>query len=157
MAGAARIQVTFTVDADGLLQVSAEEQDSGITADITVKPSSGLSDTTITRLLQDSIEHAAEDMAARQLVEQQVNAQRVLDALQAALADDGNQLLDAAERQQIETALTELEITAEQARKADELKAAIAVLEQTCAFYVERRMNTNIHQALAGQSVDDIR
>ncbi len=156
VAGAARIRVTFTVDADGLLQVSAAEQGSGISADITVKPSSGLSEAAITRLLQDSIEHAAEDMAARQLIEQKVNAQRVLDALHAALADDGEALLDTAERAQIDTALAELQATAEQTREAGELKAAIAALEQVCALYVERRMNTNIRQALAGQSVDDI-
>ncbi len=156
VAGAARIRVTFAVDADGLLQVSAEEQDSGISTDITVKPSSGLSETAITRLLQDSIAHAAEDMAARQLIEQQVNAQRVLDALHAALADDGETLLDAAERVKVDTALAELQAAAERVREAGELKAAIAALEQACAFYVERRMNTNIRQALAGQSVDDI-
>ncbi len=156
VAGAARIQVTFGVDADGLLQVSAQEQDSGIQAEITIKPSSGLSETTITQLLQDSVDHAAEDMATRQLVEQQINAQRVLDALQGALADDGDELLNAAERTQIETALTDLQTTAEHTQSADELKTAITRLEQACTFYVERRMNTNIHRVLAGQSIDDI-
>ena len=156
VAGAARIQVTFAVDADGLLQVSAEEQATGTTADITVQPSSGLSDTAITQLLQDSITHASEDMAARQLVEQQVHAKRVLDALRAALADDGDDLLNAAERIEVETALTALQTATEQAQEAGELKAAIAALEQACDFYVERRMNTNIRRALAGQAVDDI-
>ncbi len=156
VAGAARIQVTFAVDADGLLQVTAEEQHSGVTADIVVKPSSGLSETAITTLLQDSIKHAAEDMAARKLVEQQVDAQRVIDALQAALNSDGDSQLNVTERARVEAALTLLQTILAETEQAATLKAAIAELESACAFYVERRMNSNIRQALAGQTADTI-
>ena len=156
VAGAARIQVTFAVDADGLLQVTAEEQHSGVKADIDVKPSSGLSESAITELLQDSIEHAADDMLARQLVEQQVNAQRVIDALRAALDSDGDSQLSADERVRVEAALAELQTVAAETQQAETLKTAIADLEQACAFYVERRMNNNIRQALAGQTADTI-
>ncbi len=155
VAGAARIRVTFSVDADGLLQVEAEEQSHGVKADIEIKPSYGLSEGEITQMLQASIEHAGEDMQTRKLAEQQVDAARVIEALNAALADDGDQLLNAAERQIIEGALTHLQQTAAEVRDADQLKVAITELEQTCDFYVERRMNTRIRQAMAGHNVNE--
>ena len=156
VAGAARIQVTFAVDADGLLQVTAEEQQSGVTADIVVEPSSGLSESAMTELLQDSIDHAADDMATRQLIEQQVNAQRVIDALLAALVSDGDIQLNVTERAQVEAALAELQSIVAETQQAEILKKAIADLEDSCAFYVERRMNNHIRQALAGQTADTI-
>jgi molecular chaperone HscA len=155
VAGAARIRVTFSVDADGLLQVEAEEQSHGVKADIEIKPSYGLSEGEITQMLQASIEHAGEDMQTRKLAEQQVDAARVIEALNAALADDGDQLLNAAERQIIEGALTRLQQTAAEVRDADQLKVAITELEQVCDFYVERRMNTRIRQAMAGHNVNE--
>ncbi len=155
VAGAARIRVTFSVDADGLLQVEAEEQSHGVKADIEIKPSYGLSEGEITQMLQASIEHAGEDMQTRKLAEQQVDAARVIEALNAALADDGDQLLNAVERQIIEGALARLQQTAAEVRDADQLKVAITELEQACDFYVERRMNTRIRQAMAGHNVNE--
>ncbi len=106
-AGAARIRVTFQVDADGLLSVSARELTSGVEAAIVVKPSYGLSDADIARMLQESFAHAADDMAARALAEAQVEADQVVAATRAALAADGD-LLDADERGGIDAALADV-------------------------------------------------
>ena len=156
VAGAARIRVTFTVDADGLLSVSATEETSGINTQIEVKPSYGLSDSEIETMLRDSMEHAADDMAARSLREQQVEAQRVVEALTAALASDGDKLLSVEERQTIEVALTEL-VEVSQSNSGDLIQKSIEALEQKCGFYVERRMNVSISDAMAGQSVEDFK
>ena len=156
VAGAARIRVTFTVDADGLLSVSATEETSGVKAQIEVKPSYGLSDSEIETMLRDSMEHAAEDMAARSLREQQVEAQRVIEALQAALASDGDKLLSAEERQTIDAALAEL-VKVSQAEDGGLIQKTIEQLEQQCGFYVERRMNRSISDAMSGQSVEDFK
>ncbi|MET0044530.1 MAG: Fe-S protein assembly chaperone HscA, partial [Candidatus Thiodiazotropha sp. 6PLUC3] len=109
VAGAARIRVTFAVDADGLLSVSAVEQSSGVQANIEVKPSYGLTDQEIETMLRDSIAHASEDKQARSLREQQVEAERVIEALQAALAEDGRKLLNDSELQQVNEALSSLQ------------------------------------------------
>ncbi|MEW8028106.1 MAG: Fe-S protein assembly chaperone HscA [Candidatus Thiodiazotropha sp.] len=154
VAGAARIRVTFAVDADGLLNVSAVEQSSGVQASIEVKPSYGLTDNEIESMLRDSIEHAGEDKRLRSLREQQVEADRVIEALEAALAEDGDRLLDSDERQQVEQALGALKSVA----RADDqkvIKEAIGQLESTCGFYVERRMNQSIQQAMSGHKVDE--
>ncbi|MES9993519.1 MAG: Fe-S protein assembly chaperone HscA [Candidatus Thiodiazotropha sp.] len=154
VAGAARIRVTFAVDADGLLSVSAVEQSSGVQASIEVKPSYGLTDNEIETMLRDSIVHAGEDKQLRSLREQQVEADRVIEALQAALAEDGDRLLDPTERQQVERALDALRSVA----RADDqktIKAAIEQLEASCGFYVERRMNQSIQQAMSGHKVDE--
>ncbi len=143
------------MDADGLLHVEAEELSQGVKASVEVKPSYGLTDEEIAGMLKDSIEHAGEDMARRALAEQQVEAARVIEALQAALAADGDELLDAAERARVEQALEDLRRTAETAADADAIKRAIEQLEKTCEFYVERRMNTNIRKAMAGHRVDE--
>ncbi|MCW8904268.1 Fe-S protein assembly chaperone HscA, partial [Sedimenticola sp.] len=105
VAGAARIRVTFSVDADGLLSVEAQEQSSGVRASVEVKPSYGLTDGEIESMLRESIDHAQEDMEARKLREQQVEAERVIEALTAALEDDGDALLNADERSSVESAL----------------------------------------------------
>jgi molecular chaperone HscA len=157
VAGAARIRVTFSVDADGLLHVEAEEQSQGVRASVEVKPSYGLTDTEIAGMLKASIEHAGEDLAARSLAEQQVEAARVIEALNAALAKDGDELLNDDERQTVERALTELDNTARQADDADAIKQAIEALEQACGFYVERRMNSGIRKAMAGHAVDEFK
>jgi molecular chaperone HscA len=155
VAGAARIRVTFSVDADGLLHVEAREQTSGASASIEVKPSYGLTDDEVTGMLQASIDHARDDLEARRLVEEKVEAQRVIEALQAALAGDAEDLLSAAERAGIDQALQRLVQMAEASTDAVEVEAAIKQLEKDCEFYVERRMNSNIRKAMAGHRVDE--
>ncbi len=153
-AGAARIRVTFQVDADGLLSVSARETTSGVEASIVVKPSYGLSDEEIARMLQDSIGAAEADVAARALREQQVEAQRLIEATTAALAADAD-LLDDAERADIERLLREL---IDIARGDDHLaiKAAIDRLAHGTEEFAARRMDRTIRAALAGRRVDEV-
>jgi molecular chaperone HscA len=154
VAGAARIRVTFSVDADGLLSVEAEEQSSGVKASVEVKPSYGLTDSEVESMLKESFEHAQEDMEARKLREQQVEAERVIEALTAALADDGEELLDEDERSRVESALHDLQAINSSGTFA-EIKAAVASLEKRCEFYVERRMNVSVRKAMSGHSVND--
>jgi molecular chaperone HscA len=156
VAGAARIRVTFQVDADGLLNVTAEEATQGVKSSIQVKPSYGLSDGEIETMLRDSMAFAENDRDARRLREEQVEADRVLEALRAALATDGEALLGAAEREVIEEAAQILET----ARAGDDyraIKAAITALEAASSAYVERRMNTSISKAMAGHAVDEFK
>ncbi|MBA1331658.1 chaperone protein HscA, partial [Candidatus Endoriftia persephone str. Guaymas] len=154
VAGAARIRVTFSVDADGLLSVMAVEQSSGVQAQIEVKPSYGLTDNEIESMLRASIDHADDDKQARALREQQVEADRVIEALEAALAADGERLLDSDERATIDAALQQLRDLS-RADSLAEIKQAISALEKACGFYVERRMNQSIQQAMAGHSVNE--
>jgi molecular chaperone HscA len=154
VAGAARIRVTFQVDADGLLNVSAEEQTQGVKSSIEVKQSYGLSDREIETMLRESMDHAADDRDARRLREEQVEADRVLEALRAALAVDGERLLDTDERAAIDAAAAALEA----ARNGTDyrlIKQAIEALEHASSGYVERRMNTTIRDAMAGHRVDE--
>ena len=154
VAGAARIRVTFQVDADGLLNVTAEEQTQGVTSSIEVKPSYGLGDREIESMLRDSMEFAAADKDARRLREEQVDADRVLEALQAALATDGDRLLDAQERSVIDAAAEKLsELRSGTDYQA--IKQAIKAVEEASSGYVERRMNSSIRDAMAGHSVDE--
>jgi len=154
VAGAARIRVTFQVDADGLLNVTAVEQTSGVQAQVEVKPAHGLTDGEIETMLRDSLTHSQEDLEARRLREQQVEGQRTIEALIAALAKDGEALLSPAERQSIEAALEALRDRVA-GTDAPAIKAAIEALEQACAGYVERRMNTSIQRAMAGHKVEE--
>jgi molecular chaperone HscA len=154
VAGAARIRVTFRVDADGLLSVEAEEQSQGVKASVVVKPSYGLTDDEIAGMLRDSMDHARDDMLARKLAEERVEAQRVLEALDSALASDAEQLLQTDERARIDTARDVL-AQAAQGEDAEAIKDAIQQLEKTCEFYVERRMNAGIREAMAGHKVDE--
>lgn len=154
VAGAARIQVTCAVDADGLLSVSAVEQSSGVHASIEVKPSYGLTDNEIETMLRDSMAHAQDDKQARSLREQQVEADRVIEALEAALAADGDLLLNAEERQQVETALNGLRAIA-RSDDGNLIKSGLETLEKACGFYVERRMNQSIQVAMSGHNVDE--
>ena len=155
VAGAARIRVTFSVDADGLLHVEAREQTSGVSAGVEVKPSYGLTDDEIAGMLQASIDHARDDMDVRRLVEERVEAQRVIEALSAALAGDGDELLSAEERAVIEQALQALANLAGESKDPREIKIAIERLEKDCEFYVERRMNSGIRKAMSGHRVDE--
>jgi molecular chaperone HscA len=155
VAGAARIRVTFSVDADGLLHVEAREQTSDVSASVEVKPSYGLTDDEVAAMLQASIDHAREDMDQRRLVEEQVEARRVVEALHAALSSDGDELLSAQERETVEQALSGLARLADESKDARQLEAAIVQLEKDCEFYVERRMNSGIRKAMAGHRVDE--
>ncbi len=154
VAGAARIRVSFEVDADGLLSVTAREQSSGVKAQIEVKPSYGLTDAEIESMLRDSMARAGEDLQARRLREQQVEAERTLAALRAALASDGDTLLDANERDRVEAALANLERTAA-GEDAEAIRVAVEAVEKTCDFYVERRMNRSIRAAVAGHKIEE--
>jgi molecular chaperone HscA len=154
VAGAARIRVTFQVDADGLLSVTAQEMTSGVQSSIEVKPSYGLTDSEIETMLRDSMEHARDDMAARKLREQQVEADRVIEALQAALAADGDKYLVDNERQLIDAAMQQL-IETRNSENTEAIKIAIKDLEKVCAGYVERRMNSSIQDAMSGHKVNE--
>ncbi len=155
VAGAARIRVTFSVDADGLLHVEAEEQSQGVKASVEVKPSYGLSDDEIMTMLKASIDHAGDDMQARRLAEQKVEAARVIEALTAALASDADELLNTEERAGVDQQLDVLKQAAENSTDAETVKDAIKALESHCEFYVERRMNSGIRKAMAGHKVDE--
>ena len=153
-AGAARIRVTFQVDADGLLSVSAQEQSTGVQAQIEVKPSYGLDDSTITQMLKDSMSNAAEDMAARARAEAVVEAESLTDAVNAALELDSD-LLDAEELQQIQQDIAALQGRLKDG-KAEEIRSAVAKLSHSTDNFAAKRMNRNIQRALTGQSVDNI-
>jgi molecular chaperone HscA len=153
-AGAARIRVTFTVDADGLLSVSAREQGSGVEAKIDVKPAYGLSDEQIAAMLQDSFSTAEQDMAARALVEARVDADRMIAATRTALAADGD-LLDAAERDGIETLISALAAVTADGSAAD-IEAATQALAKGTEAFAAQRMNRGIQQALAGRNVEEV-
>ena len=155
VAGAARIRVTFSVDADGLLHVEAEEQSQGVKASVEVKPSYGLNDDEIMTMLKASIDHAGDDMQARRLAEQKVEAARVIEALTAALASDADELLNTEERAGVDQQLDALKKAAENSTDAETVKDAIKALESHCEFYVERRMNSGIRKAMAGHKVDE--
>ncbi|RVU45228.1 Fe-S protein assembly chaperone HscA [Rubrivivax rivuli] len=154
VAGAARIRVTFQVDADGLLSVSARELTSGVEAAVTVKPSYGLADDQIAQMLKDGFAHAEGDMAARKLREARVEAERMVLATRAALAADGA-LLNGAERQAVE-ALIAATAQAAQGDNADTIEAAVEALAEGTEAFAAARMNQGIRQALAGRSLDDI-
>ncbi len=155
VAGAARIRVTFQVDADGLLSVSARELGTGVEAHITVKPSYGLSDDEVARMLRDSYSHAEEDMSARNLAEARVDGQRLLEASEAALRENGATLLGERERDQIE----QLMLTLRLALGRDDLaavKRATEALNQGTVEFAARRMDTSVKQALTGQRLDSL-
>jgi len=153
-AGAARIRVTFQVDADGLLGVTAEEITSGAQSHVDVKPSYGLSDREIETMLRASVSHAQDDMDARRLREQQVEADRVLEAIKSALTADGDEFLNPKERDRIADAIALLE-KARQGKDHHKIKSAIANVEEASTTYVERRMNANIKKAMAGHRLQE--
>lgn len=153
-AGAARIRVTFQVDADGLLSVSAQEQSTGVQAQIEVKPSYGLDDDTITQMLKDSMSNAAEDMAARARAEAVVEAESLTDAVNAALELDSD-LLDAEELAQIQQDIADLQGRLKDGN-AEDIRAAVAKLSRSTDNFAAKRMNRNIQRALTGQSVNNI-
>jgi len=153
-AGAARIRVTFTVDADGLLSVAALEQHSGVQANITVKPSYGLSDDQIATMLQDSFKTAEQDIKTRALVEARVDADRMWLATQSALQADGD-LLSAAERSHIETLMAST-LQAKKLEDAAAVEAATEALAKGTEAFAAQRMNRGIQNALSGQHIESI-
>lgn len=154
VAGAARIRVTFTVDADGLLSVSAREQASGVEAQIQVKPSYGLSDDQIAHMLKDSFATAEQDMLARALVQARVDADRLWLATQSALQADGD-LLGDTERVVIERHMTDL-LQAKNLPQAKDIELATERLAQATETFAARRMNKGIQSALAGKNIEAI-
>ena len=154
-AGAARIRVTFTVDADGLLNVSAREQISGVEAQIDVKPSYGLSDEQIAQMLQDSFSTAEADVKARALVEARIDADRMLLATQSALAADAA-LLAESERAEIDALMLSLRGIAANSVDAAAIEAATKALADGTEAFAAARMNAGIQRALAGKSLESI-
>ena len=153
-AGAARIRVTFTVDADGLLSVSAKEQISGVEARIDVKPSYGLSDDEIAQMLKDSFTTAEGDMRARALIEARVDADRLILATRSALTADGD-VLNAPERQEIDAAITALQAILAQNDVAA-IEAASKALAQATESFAAARMNRGIAKALSGKNIESL-
>ncbi len=154
VAGAARIRVTFQVDADGLLSVSARELSNGVEASITVKPSYGLTDDQITQMLSDSLAHVKDDIAARKLREAVVDAESLIATTEAALNADGD-LLAAPERAAIDNAVAALR-TAIAAQTTVQINAATTKLNDVTADFAARRMDRNIRRALSGQNISDL-
>ncbi len=155
VAGAARIRVTFQVDADGLLTVSAEERTSGVQQRVEVKPSYGLSEDEMARMLEESLEHGRADMERRLLIENQVEGRRVLLALETALKTD-SALLDGGEADRIEEARLKLAAAIEGTDR-DRIKAAVEALEDVARPFAERRMDRAIRAGLAGHSIDEFK
>ena len=155
VAGAARIKVTFQVDADGLLSVDAQEVTTGIRSSVEIKPSYGLTDTEIETMLRESIENAQDDIELRSLREQQIEAKRTLEALSAALNSDGDRLLSADERQLLLDRHAELGQICKKSADSEAIKAGIKALEKAAEFYVERRMNNSVKGAMTGHKIGD--
>ena len=155
VAGAAKIRVSFQVDADGLLNVSAKELVSGVEAHIEVKPSYGLNDEEVTRMLKESYTYAKEDMQLRALRERQVDADRMYEDLLAALQEDGRRLLNDDEYHCLEMALKDLN-DIRQSQNHREIARHIEMVSKTSEEFAARRMNASIQKALAGHSLDDI-
>jgi molecular chaperone HscA len=154
VAGAARIRITFQVDADGLLSVSAREQTTGVEAAITVKPSYGLSDAQIARMLEDSFSNAENDKSARALSEARVEAEQIIAATETAMEADGD-LLAGGEREAIANALARVRhLLARTDHRA--LVAAVATLNAASEAFAGRRMDRGVARALTGRSVDTL-
>ncbi|MFQ2552010.1 Fe-S protein assembly chaperone HscA [Aeromonas caviae] len=154
-AGAAHIRVTFQVDADGLLSVSAMEKSSGVQAEIQVKPSYGLGEDDILNMLSASIANAQQDMDARMLAEQQVEADRVVESLNAALAADGEALLSPAERAELDAAIAHL-LTMRSTGTTNQIKEAIEAADAASGEFAARRMDASIRKVLTGQNVNKV-
>jgi len=153
-AGAARVRVSYQVDADGLLSVSAKESSSGVEASVTVKPSYGLADADVERMLRDSFEHARDDMHARALAEQRVDGQRLLEATRAALAVD-EKLLSAEERAAIQASMSSLEkLLPGTDHRA--IRKAVEALNHATEEFAARRMDEGIKRALAGRKIGSL-
>lgn len=154
-AGAARVRVTFQVDADGLLSVTAREMSTGIESHIEVKPAYGLTDDEVARMLQDAYAHAREDMAARNLAEAKVDGRRLLEATRKALAEDGEALLNPAERAAIDALMRALD-EALNSEDLEAIKRATDALNKGTVEFAARRMDMRVKQALKGHRLEEI-
>ncbi|MCA3939010.1 Fe-S protein assembly chaperone HscA [Vibrio vulnificus] len=154
-AGAAHIRVTYQVDADGLLSVTAMENSTGVQSEIQVKPSYGLSDDEVANMLRDSMTYAKEDMQARALAEQRVEADRVIEGLIAAMQADGDELLSEAEKATLLQAIESL-IELRNGNEANAIEQGIKDTDKASQDFASRRMDKSIRAALAGQSIDTI-
>ncbi|MEF1229169.1 Hsp70 family protein, partial [Vibrio fortis] len=146
---------TYQVDADGLLSVTAMEKSTGVQAEIQVKPSYGLSDDEVANMLKDSMTYAKEDMQARALAEQRVEADRVIEGLIAAMQADGDELLNEQEKQQLLQAIESL-IEKRNGDDVDAIELEIKNTDKASQDFASRRMDKSIRAALSGQSVDNI-
>lgn len=156
VAGAARVRVSFQVDADGLMEVSAEEVNSGVKSSIMVKPSFGLDDSDIERMLKDSYAGAEEDKEARALRERQVEGLRIIEATEVALAEDGERLLSSEEQQALTDKIDELKSVLE-TDQVDRIERLSKELNDLGRDFAARRMDGKIHEALAGHSVEEFK
>ncbi|MDP0276360.1 Fe-S protein assembly chaperone HscA [Glaesserella parasuis] len=155
VAGAAHIRVTYQVDADGLLSVTAMEKSTKVQASIQIKPSYGLTDEEVTEMIKSSMTNAKQDMEARQLAEQRVEADRVIDSVVIALQEDGAELLSVDEFKRIEAELQKL-ISAKQGADRQAIQQGIKDLDIATQEFAARRMNLSIQKALAGKAVDEV-
>ncbi|MFK5199438.1 Fe-S protein assembly chaperone HscA [Glaesserella parasuis] len=155
VAGAAHIRVTYQVDADGLLSVTAMEKSTKVQASIQIKPSYGLTDEEVTEMIKSSMTNAKQDMEARQLAEQRVEADRVIDSVVIALQEDGAELLSVDEFKGIEAELQKL-IYAKQGTDRQAIQQGIKDLDIATQEFAARRMNLSIQKALAGKAVDEV-
>jgi len=153
-AGSGRVKVSFQVDADGLLSVSAREATTGTKTQINVKPSYGLTNEEVEQMLRDSIAHAGDDIQARQLAEQRVDADRAISALESALAIDGDIHLNENERSTLLECMKSLQKIKEKG-DADHIKQAINELNDLSGPFAARRMNASIREAMAGHNIDE--
>lgn len=155
VAGAAKIRVTYQVDADGLLNVSAQELSTGVETRVEVKPSYGLNAEDITRMLQDSFSTSSEDAEARALREEKVEAERMIEALGLALTQDGEQLLDDSERQKLQDMIAQLQ-TLHNGTDRHAINAAVKNLNQASESFAALRMNSSLQKALRGRAINEI-
>jgi molecular chaperone HscA len=155
VAGAARIRVSFQVDADGLLQVEAQEMTTGLHSSVVIKPSYGLQEGDIEKMLRESYASAAADKALRSLKEKQVEAWRHIEALESALEADGDSLLSKSEIEGLRQSMTELRQVAE-TTDAARIDAMTHALNQLSSDFAARRMDAGIKQALTGHTLDEI-
>ena len=155
VAGAAHIRVTYQVDADGLLSVSAMEKSTKVQASIQIKPSYGLTDEEVTAMIKSSFDNAQQDMQARELAEQRVEAERVIESVIVALQTDGSELLSTDEFHQIEAALKQL-MDAKQGLDCSAIAQGIKALDAATQAFAARRMNASISKALTGKNVSEI-
>ena len=155
VAGAAHIRVTYQVDADGLLSVSAMEKSTKVQASIQIKPSYGLTDEEVTAMIKSSFDNAQQDMQARELAEQRVEAERVIESVIVALQTDGSELLSTDEFHQIEAVLKQL-MDAKQGLDCSAIAQGIKALDAATQAFAARRMNASINKALTGKNVSEI-